>query len=161
MKLLFFLFTAPSALNQIGKAVVSSLVAFTLLKTPSSSVDNVALDQISESTHSQQYDSFSTTYDKLNGGFASNALGIDEMRRLAGDYVSGDVLEVAVGTGLQSQYYDWSKLRSFTGIDTSEGMLLEARNRIPLSAVNAKSDVLIRLQSMDATSIEYPDDKVP
>jgi hypothetical protein len=33
------------------------------------------------------------------------------------------VLETCIGTGLQSSYYDWGKIRSFMGIDSSSEML--------------------------------------
>jgi hypothetical protein len=63
------------------------------------------------------YDQYSPDYDRLNGGSAAKYLGIDEMRQRAAEYTQGDVLELAVGTGLQTTYYDWSRVRSFTGVD--------------------------------------------
>lgn len=88
----------------------------------------------------------------------TSALGIDDMRRLANQYVSGDVLEVAVGTGLQSQYYTWPRLTSFVGIDVSEGMLVEARKRI-LTAQGSSSAIPIKLQQMDAKEMKFGDNQ--
>jgi methyltransferase OMS1, mitochondrial len=107
---------------------------------------------------SSAYDSFSSTYDIIDGGAVASVLGIDGLRAEAGRNVGGDVLEVAVGTGLQSQYYDWSKISSFTGVDASEGMLQEATRKIPsLAAPYPK--VKISLRSMDAEKLTFDDDK--
>jgi ubiquinone/menaquinone biosynthesis C-methylase UbiE len=42
---------------------------------------------------------------------------------------AGDVLEIAVGTGLNLSYYKWSVISSYTGIDLSPGMLQQAQQR--------------------------------
>ena len=100
---------------------MSSVIATLLLSsTTTFRKDEITHQSSTISGKDQQYDAFSSTYDRLNGGSVTSALGIDEMRMLANQYVSGDVLEVAVGTGLQSQYYTWPRLTSFVGIDLSE-----------------------------------------
>lgn len=139
----------------LGKAILSSLTAFSL----TTSLLLPDTDDASVLAKSQKYDSFSSTYDTLNGGSLTNALGIDDMRKEAAHFVTGKVLEVAVGTGLQSQYYNWQALTSFTGVDSSEGMLIEAKNRIPLLA-SRNSKVKVDLQQMDTKQLKYPDDQV-
>ncbi len=61
------------------------------------------------------YDRYADGYDILNSGKVSESLGIDLLRKLAGEKVFGNVLEVAVGTGLQTEYYDWNKISKYTG----------------------------------------------
>ena len=137
------------ASNFVAKAMISSLTVFSFLMTPSV-----------ELTNPLQYDSFSTTYDVLNGGSVTAALGIDSMRNLAAAFVAGDVLEVAVGTGLQSQYYKWSQIKSFSGVDMSEGMLREASERIPTLASKSSSIVPVELRRMNSNKLDYSDNKV-
>merc|ERR1719262_2200071 len=45
------------------------------------------------------------------------------MRRRMAQYASGDVLEVAVGSGRNFSYYNSAKVRSLTASDFSRGML--------------------------------------
>ena len=59
------------------------------------------------------YDAYSMSYDTLDGNSdIANTLGINKIRRNAAKYVQGDTLEFAVGSGLQMETYDWSKLTS-------------------------------------------------
>ena len=157
----FVLLFAPSAVSSIGKALTSSIIALSLLGTEpilpnvgSASQDSVQRDQ------RQQYDSYSSSYDKLNGGSVTSALGIDEMRRQAATYVYGDMLEIAVGTGLQSQYYDWKNLKSFTGVDMSQGMLAEARNRILLLTASSNPEIPVTLNAMDVEKLAFSNNQV-
>ncbi|GIL53723.1 hypothetical protein Vafri_9171, partial [Volvox africanus] len=55
----------------------------------------------------QAYDKYSSKYDELDGGSAAEALGFPQLRRKLLDQARGDVLEVAVGTGLNLPYYRW------------------------------------------------------
>ncbi|WIA08339.1 hypothetical protein OEZ85_007780 [Tetradesmus obliquus] len=79
------------------------------------------------------YDRYAPSYDELDGGAASAALGFPELRQQLLQQASGDVLEVAVGTGLNLPLYDWQRLTSLTGLDLSEGMLIEAAARAALA----------------------------
>ncbi|KAK0743209.1 S-adenosyl-L-methionine-dependent methyltransferase [Schizothecium vesticola] len=69
--------------------------------------------------------------------------GISGLRARLAARARGDVLEVASGTGRNFGYYDWSgvvtttpspsednKMRSFTAVDISDGMLLFSRNEL-------------------------------
>jgi ubiquinone/menaquinone biosynthesis C-methylase UbiE len=156
------LLTTPANFLTFGKSFVSYLAAFSVVSSPLSSSSFEAVPQGSvQSSKPQQYDSFSATYDKLNSGALTSSLGIDDMRRQAAKFVTGDVLEVAVGTGLQSQYYNWLNIKSFAGVDSSEGMLVESRNRIPFLASKGGSAVPIELLKMNTNQLEFEDNKVP
>eukprot|EP00878_Enallax_costatus_P031195 GHUV01034090.1.p1 GENE.GHUV01034090.1~~GHUV01034090.1.p1 ORF type:complete len:319 (+),score=107.41 GHUV01034090.1:441-1397(+) len=75
------------------------------------------------------YDRYASSYDTLDGGAASQALGFPELRQQLISKASGSVLEIAVGTGLNIPLYDWSAITSFTGIDLSQGMLAQVAQR--------------------------------
>ena len=81
--------------------------------------------------------------------FPEWVMGISGLRRTLGVEAQGDVLELAVGTGRNLGFYDWSvvvaggggegkekgegaeeKLRSFTGVDISVDMVGVARDRL-------------------------------
>ena len=64
--------------------------------------------------------------------------------------VARNVLEIAVGSGLQAKYYDPSSIKSFTGIDSSQGMLNEAKKDIYLQNLP-----LLQLKVMDATNLKF------
>ena len=103
------------------------------------------------------YDSFSSKYDVLDGGSATEVLGINAMRAKAASFVKGNVLEVAVGTGLESTFYDWKQISRFTGVDNSEGMLSLANQRIPALAKKTKVD----LRLVDVTKgLDFSNDEV-
>lgn len=63
------------------------------------------------------------TYDDLDAGAAADLLGFSKLRRRLVALASGDVLEVAVGTGINLPLYDTSRIASYTGLDLSAGML--------------------------------------
>ena len=48
---------------------------------------------------SRQYDTYASSYDDLDGGKVSVALGIEDARREMIQTAKGDVLEIGVGTG--------------------------------------------------------------
>ena len=67
------------------------------------------------------YNAYAPKYDDLDGNdFVTDFLGISDMRKHAASFVRGDTLEVAVGTGIQSEYYDWTKISAYTAIDSSK-----------------------------------------
>lgn len=77
-------------------------------------------------------------YDVIDGGVAAELLGLNKLRAEAGKMAHGDVLEIAVGSGLQIPWYEWSHLRSYTGIDASADMLVGARTRLPISQTKSR-----------------------
>ncbi len=74
---------------------------------------------------------FPATYDELDGGAAAESLGFPALRQQLLAQARGDVLETAVGTGLNLPLYDLESgaLASLTAIDLSGGMLAQARRR--------------------------------
>lgn len=101
------------------------------------------------------YDFFHDKYDQLNGEkdvSPAIILGIDKIRDAASTFVTGNVLEIAVGTGLQLPHYEWSKIKSFVGVDESEGMMFEANKRLATLPVTVSR----KLQYMDASKINFP-----
>lgn len=48
------------------------------------------------------YDKYYSTYDSLDGGLTPELLGLNQMRKQLGREVKGNVLEIAVGTGLET-----------------------------------------------------------
>ena len=97
------------------------------------------------------------SYDELDGGVAADLLGLNSLRKEAAGLLvkGGDVLEIAVGTGLQSPYYDTSALASFTGIDLSPSMLAEAR--VKWGGVRGHDGLHPKLLEMDASRLSFPD----
>ncbi|GAX14560.1 hypothetical protein FisN_6Lh338 [Fistulifera solaris] len=99
---------------------------------------------------SRQYDTYAPSYDDLDGGKVSVALGIEDARRKLISKAKGDVLEIGVGTGLNLDKYLDSQLTSLTLVDISEGMLKEALSRLE-SLPNLKK-VPVKWVQADATS---------
>ena len=102
------------------------------------------------------YDNFSFNYDNLNSGSVTSILKIDNMRSLASDFVNGNVLEIAVGTGIQTNYYNWNNIKSYTAFDSSEGMLKQTIERLKDLSVDKKNTLFVA----DATNIPLPDSQV-
>lgn len=88
------------------------------------------------------------SFDKAMGFFERRLLG-DEHRAWACRRAEGEVLEVAIGTGLNIRLYEGSV--SLTGIDISPEMLDIARRR---SAEVGRS---VRLEEGDAHALPFPD----
>ena len=99
------------------------------------------------------YDVFAGNYDALDGGKAAELLGLNRLRAEAAKSLRGSVLEVAIGTGLQTQYMHFGGpdgVTSFTGIDMSENMLSEARAKLSKRGVDAK---LLQLDASNMAGI--------
>lgn len=148
--LLFVVFLSMIECNIIIKSIVRPL-ANSLLPLLLS-YDNIII------SNSKDYDNYSSQYDIIDGGVSTSVLGIDEMRKDAAVFAKGDVVEVGIGTGLQSKYYDWNAISSYTGIDNSNGMLNKAKGR--LNKLLSDTNVRVELITSDATSIPLPSSKV-
>eukprot|EP01035_Chromulina_nebulosa_P038496 gene38496-52008_t len=94
---------------------------------------------------------------------AAKTFGIEELRQLSTQNVYGNVLEVAVGTGLQLPYYNWNEIKSFTGLDASRDMLSGAektlRNISPKSQFLSSESKNVQLLVGDAESMDFEDNK--
>ena len=135
--------------------VVGALASFLVAITPP--IPHTNQQPTLNSIVSDKYDSYSSTYDRLDGSSSAsaNAFGVLDLRQEASKSVHGDVLEIAIGTGLQSEYYDPKSITSFTGIDISEGMLEMARKKLSstLSIVESKG-----LELMNAEKLRFEDE---
>ena len=78
----------------------------------------------------EDYDSFSSKYDELDGGPAAGALGLDSARAQMLGSARGLVLEVAVGTGLNLPMY---RFRSEEGQDDDVGGQVDKLIAVDLS----------------------------
>ena len=137
----------------ISPLVSGVLTSLLLSSTPPTNTDIPSLNNVIAG----RYDSYSSAYDQLDGktSASANTFGVLDLRQQASESVSGDVLEVAIGTGLQSEYYDAENINSFTGIDLSEGMLKIAQQRLAntLSSVNPRT-----LKLMNAEKLGFKDE---
>jgi ubiquinone/menaquinone biosynthesis C-methylase UbiE len=95
------------------------------------------------------WDKQSASYDKQIGWFERHVFG-EENRPWACRQASGDVLEVAVGTGLNLPFY--GPQARFTGIDLSPAMLEIARKRA--ADLGRQAD----LREGDAHNLTFDDD---
>jgi ubiquinone/menaquinone biosynthesis C-methylase UbiE len=96
------------------------------------------------------YDVYAADYDTLDGGSVAELLGIQQARLELIKQAKGKVLEIGVGTGLNLQYYDATKVTSLTLVDVSQNMLDQAKDRFASDA-NLQS-VSVKLIQADATS---------
>jgi ubiquinone/menaquinone biosynthesis C-methylase UbiE len=96
---------------------------------------------------SQKYDRFARWYDWLEG--IPDVLGLSRLRRRLLKRASGKVLEVAVGTGKNLQFYPSDC--QITALDVSNEMLNVARRRAAMLSM----DVYFLLG--DAETLPFPD----
>ncbi len=95
-----------------------------------------------------KYDAFARCYDWAE--LAPELLGLRRLRRRLVESASGDVLEVAVGTGRNLAHYP--KDVRLTGVDLSQGMLSKAQARAAEVGLAATFDL------MDVEHLAFPDD---
>ncbi|MQA09954.1 MAG: methyltransferase domain-containing protein [Pseudonocardiaceae bacterium] len=93
------------------------------------------------------WDKHSKTYDKQMGFFDRRLFG--DTREWICRQARGDVLEVAIGTGLNLDWYP-DDIR-LTGVDLSPGMLDQARHRADAT------ERAVTLSVGDAQRLEFPD----
>lgn len=99
----------------------------------------------------QAYDSYAATYDDLDGGAAADSLGFPALRAALLRQARGDVLETAVGTGLNLPLYDAAALTSLTAIDLSRGMLGQAQARA--QALRLADRIRLQLVQADVAAL--------
>jgi methyltransferase OMS1 len=113
----------------VASTAAVAAAAFVLLETKNSSESAFAKENDDEEKKMKEnYDAYSQTYDDLDGNkIVVETLGIDQLRTKMFERVEGDVLELAVGTGLNLPYY--KRVKSLTAIDLSPGMLEKAEEK--------------------------------
>ena len=116
--------------------------------TLSSSIPKTERDR-QNARQRRAWDKQSASYDKQIGWFERHVFGV-ENRPWACRNARGDVLEVAVGTGLNLPFYDTAA--RVTGVDLSPAMLEIARKR----AADLGRDADLR--EGDAHELSFPDD---
>jgi ubiquinone/menaquinone biosynthesis C-methylase UbiE len=94
----------------------------------------------------RRYDALARWYDLLEG--VPEVCGVNRLRRELLQRASGQVLEVAVGTGKNLRYYP--KTCQITGVDLSPGMLARARKRADRLGLKAT------FIEMDAEALDFP-----
>ncbi|KAH7045166.1 S-adenosyl-L-methionine-dependent methyltransferase [Macrophomina phaseolina] len=77
---------------------------------------------------SDRYDAYAARFDADVGG-TEKAVGIERLRRKLVAQARGDVLEVSAGTGRNTAYYDWGRVRRVVLLDQSAAMLEVAREK--------------------------------
>lgn len=92
------------------------------------------------------YDAMAPRYDRVIA--VAERLLFGDGRQWACSQATGQVLEVAIGTGRNLPYYPPDV--QVTGIDLSPGMLIEAQARA------AKCETAVELQVGDAQHLPYP-----
>ena len=76
---------------------------------------------------------------------------IEELRKQWLPIAHGDVIEIGIGSGLSLPFYNYTKINTLSGLDSSPELLKMA------STIAEKQDIDIDLVQGDATSLPYPD----
>mmetsp|Transcript_21324 Transcript_21324/g.87150 ORF Transcript_21324/g.87150 Transcript_21324/m.87150 type:complete len:268 (-) Transcript_21324:564-1367(-) len=76
-----------------------------------------------------EYDRYASEYDALEESVFADQFGLKDLREFVTKRADGEVLEIAVGTGLNIGYYDANRVESFMGVDISGEMLKIASAR--------------------------------
>ena len=117
-----------------------------------------------ERNMAEDYDAYSQTYDNLDGNkIVVETLGIDQLRTKMFERVEGDVLELAVGTGLNLPYYFDKKegrrrVKSLTAIDLSSGMLKKAEEKFREIERDSADNNNVKFELANVESLPYKDE---
>jgi methyltransferase OMS1, mitochondrial len=159
----------PIARRKVMIGISTAVVAFPYKSTASvlnSPPPPVTPLDASTNSLKESYNDYAEKYDDLDGGIAAEALGFPDQRKALLQEAKGDVLECAVGTGLNLQFYNLKNLRSFTAIDLSPGMLHQAQLKasslqFPSSISNPSSSSstknFLSFQQADVANLPFPD----
>lgn len=114
------------------------------------------------SAHAEaSYDRLASSYDRWNRGGAARTFGIPDLREELVREAKGEVLEVAVGSGINLSSYEWngSNLSRVTGVDISKSMLEVAEARARELDVNDAGTARFRAVQADARDLPFPDEE--
>jgi len=156
--------TRREGVVKTGALVASTAAAaFVLLETKNSSESAFAKENDDEEKKMKEnYDAYSQTYDDLDGNkIVVETLGIDQLRTKMFERVEGDVLELAVGTGLNLPYY--KRVKSLTAIDLSPGMLEKAEEKFRgldrnIIDVSYSANENVKFEVANVESLPYEDE---
>lgn len=112
------------------------------------------------SAHAEaSYDRLASSYDRWNRGGAARTFGISDLREELIREAKGEVLEVAVGSGINLKSYEWNDPSLFrvTGIDISGSMLELAEARALELDVNDADTARFRAIQGDARDLPFSD----
>ncbi|KAL0265057.1 hypothetical protein SLS55_001015 [Diplodia seriata] len=112
----------------IGAGVVGAGIAFYFASVGYSMLHPYQPEHPVPADVSDRFDRTAATYDE-DIGATEKTLGLDRLRRKLVSAASGDVLEVSAGTGRNTRFYDWGKVRSLVLLDQSKPMLEVAREK--------------------------------
>lgn len=163
----------PIARRRLLTGISTVMVALPSLKNKSSAAlinppPPPPVNSSSSSTNDikESYNQYAEDYDDLDGGAVADALGFPDQRKALLQEATGDVLECAVGTGLNLRYYNPKNLRSFTAIDLSRGMLRQAQlkatdlqfpSSAPSTSTSSASNSFLSFQQADIATLPFPD----
>lgn len=109
---------------------------------------------IPKETSAADYDAYARNYNRLEEGSLALGFGFTQLRReVLGECARGHVLEVAVGTGINLEYYCPQLASKITGVDVSERMLVEASRRAESLGLADR----VQLQVGNAEKLEFED----
>jgi methyltransferase OMS1 len=155
--------TRREGVVKTGALVASTAAAFVLLETKNSSESAFAKENDDEEKKMKEnYDAYSQTYDDLDGNkIVVETLGIDQLRTKMFERVEGDVLELAVGTGLNLPYY--KRVKSLTAIDLSPGMLEKAEEKfrgLDRNIIDGSdsANTIVKFEVANVESLPYEDE---
>ncbi|KAG2423546.1 hypothetical protein HXX76_015189 [Chlamydomonas incerta] len=137
--------TQPEAVK-LGRKLASIALAAAVALSPLVPAAGVAASEAVATSDAalelqQAYDKYSASYDELDGGAAAEALGFPQLRAELLAQAWGRTLEVAVGTGLNLQYYSWAAPPPSTSTSALPAAAAAAAAAAPASSSSGREGV--------------------
>ncbi|GME36939.1 ubiquinone menaquinone biosynthesis-related protein [Neofusicoccum parvum] len=112
----------------IGAGLVGAGIAFYIASVGYSMANPYVPAHAVPADVSDRYDHTAAKFDEEVGG-TEKALGLNRLRKKMARQAQGDVLELSAGTGRNTQFYDWERVRSLVLLDQSAPMLEVAKRK--------------------------------
>lgn len=112
----------------IGASLVGAGIAFYIASATYSVLNPYQPAHPVPADVSDRYDAYAARFDE-DVGSTEKTIGIDRLRRKLVSQAHGDVLEVSAGTGRNTAFYDWGKVRTLVLLDQSAPMLEVAKKK--------------------------------